>query len=253
VVLVAPHFSVDSFRDYQRLGRPGRRADEALHAIVQEAALLTSAAVDRIYLFGYSGGAQFAHRYAMAHPQRVASVVIAAAGWYSFPDTRRRFPYGIRPHRHLSDLVLDPEEFLRVPMTVVIGARDETRDSGFRTSARLDAQQGANRLERARNWVAAMRAAAAAYQVESQVGLVEVPGVAHSFRRFMRDGNLADIVVQQLFGSADAAALPGPPVGTANGRGWQEAPLLADLNQPATTATSLEEATARLSRLEDPA
>src|SRR5262245_20073214 len=38
VVLVAPYFPPEPFRDYQRLGRSGRgpRADAALHAILEE-------------------------------------------------------------------------------------------------------------------------------------------------------------------------------------------------------------------------
>ncbi|MGH7960374.1 MAG: hypothetical protein ACRERD_00925, partial [Candidatus Binatia bacterium] len=70
VVLVAPLFPRDHFRDYQRLGRrgKGKRADHALDKIVTEVGSLTGATTDTLYLFGYSGGGQFVHRYALAHP-----------------------------------------------------------------------------------------------------------------------------------------------------------------------------------------
>ena len=37
----------------------------------------------RINLFGFSGGAQFAHRYAMAHPGSVNALVLTAPGWFT--------------------------------------------------------------------------------------------------------------------------------------------------------------------------
>src|SRR5262249_10288121 len=90
VGLGAPPFSKRASADYQRLGRTGRgpRADLALHSILEEVAWLTGASTARFYLFGFSGGAQFAHRYLMAHPHRVAGAVIASAGWYTYPDAR---------------------------------------------------------------------------------------------------------------------------------------------------------------------
>lgn len=201
VVLVAPHFPAERYGDYQRLGREGRgtRADVALDSIVEEVAWLTGANATQIYLFGYSGGAQFVHRYAMAHPQRVAGAAVAGAGWYTFPDPRQRFPYGIRRNRHLASVRFDPEEFLRVPMTVLVGEQDTTLE-GLRQTERVNRQQGATRVERARNWVEAMRSAAAAYRLDSLVSLDLIDGGAHSFEDLMQQGQLGDRVFAALFG-----------------------------------------------------
>src|SRR5262245_27992916 len=86
VVLVAPYFAEGQHGDYQRLGRAGRggRADATLDSIIVEVASLTGASTQKIYLFGFSGGAQFAHRYTMAHPRQVARAAVAAAGWYTY-------------------------------------------------------------------------------------------------------------------------------------------------------------------------
>src|SRR5262245_27737280 len=69
VVLVAPYFPEAEFGDYQRLGSEGRgrRPDVALEAILAEVESLTGASEGKFYLFGFSGGAQFAHRFVMAH------------------------------------------------------------------------------------------------------------------------------------------------------------------------------------------
>ena len=201
-VLVAPIFDAKQHQDYQRLGRVGRgkRSDLALNLIVAEAAALTGATAERFHLFGFSGGAQFVHRYAMAHPHRVAGAVLASAGWYTLPDVGRRFPYGIRAHDRLPGVRFDAEEFLCVPMTVLVGAKDD-RQAGLRHSERLDREQGVNRLERARNWVAAMKSAADAHHLESKVSYQEVENCDHSFKRSILRSGLGDRVFEALLGA----------------------------------------------------
>lgn len=214
VVMLAPIFTTEQHSDYQRLGRSGRgvRADVALDRCVAEVASLTGADVKQVHLFGYSGGAQFVHRYLMAHPHRVARAVVASAGWYTFPDTKLRFPYGIRPHRRLPGVNFDPEKFLRVPVTVLVGQRD-VGGAKVRSTERLNKQQGVNRLERARKWVATMRAAAEAHGYEPRVTCTEVPDMDHSFTQFCQRGALAERVFTALFGVSTriaAETLQGP-------------------------------------------
>lgn len=215
VVLVAPHFEVGRARDYQRLGRSGRgpRADAALDAILDEAASLTGAASDRIRMFGFSGGAQFAHRYTMAHPERVAAAVVAAAGWYTLPDPSERYPYGTRRSRELPDVAFDPEEFLRVPITVIVGERDTTT-LDLRSNPHLNRHQGRTRVERARCWVRAMRAAARQYRLDPLVTLEVIPDGDHSYSNLMLTGGLGDRVFAALFALNDAPAL-------ARAHGWE--------------------------------
>jgi pimeloyl-ACP methyl ester carboxylesterase len=203
--LVAPIFSAEEYPDYQRLGRTGRgkRADIALNMIVAEAATLTGVSAERFHLFGYSGGAQFAHRFLMANPHRVAAAVIAAAGWYTWPDPTRRFPYGTRMSRRLPDVRFDAEDYLCVPITVMVGA-DDDEGSGLRRNPRLDREQGATRVERARRWVAAMRAAAHTHHLQSQVTYVEVENCSHSFRHSVLRAGLGDKVFRVLFGASPA-------------------------------------------------
>jgi poly(3-hydroxybutyrate) depolymerase len=209
-VLVAPIFAPEPYADYQRLGRLGRgkRADIALNMVVADAAAMTGAAGEKFYLFGFSGGAQFAHRYLMANPHRVAAAVIAASGWYTFPDPTRRFPYGTRMSRKLPDVRFDAEEFLSVPVTVMVGAGDDA-PTAVRRKDRLDREQGVNRVERARRWVAAMHAAAAMHHMESRVAYEEIENCDHSFRRSILRGGLGDRVFRALFGE--------PPSRTAGG------------------------------------
>lgn len=205
-VLVAPIFSAEQHPDYQRLGRVGRgkRADNALNMIVAEAAALTGAVGDRFYLFGFSAGAQFAHRYMMANPHRVAAAVIASAGWYTFPDATSRFPYGIRLSKTLPNVQFDAEEFLSVPVAVIVGEHDNSQ-AGLRRTARLDREQGVTRVERARSWVDAMQAAARAHHLDSKVSYEEVANCNHSFQRSILRGGLGDRVFRTLMGPLPAS------------------------------------------------
>jgi poly(3-hydroxybutyrate) depolymerase len=201
-VLVAPHFSRPRFRDYQRLGRSGRgaRADQALERLVEEVAPETHARAGRVFLFGYSGGGQFVHRYVMAHPQRVAAAVVGSAGWYTFPDADLRYPRGIRTRGDLTGVRFEPDAFLRVPLLVTVGARDVERDASLRQSAALDREQGTNRVERAERWVEAMRATARQQGLPPAVGLRRLEGVGHSFGDNVERGALAQLTFEHFFG-----------------------------------------------------
>jgi pimeloyl-ACP methyl ester carboxylesterase len=200
-VLVAPLFDIEQHPDYQRLGREGRgkRADLALNLILAEVAAATGALADRFNLFGFSGGAQFSHRYIMAHPHRVARAVVASAGWYTLPDASRRFPRGIRPSKDLRGVRFDAEEFLSVPMTVVVGV-DDVMQSGLRRSSRLDAEQGVSRVERAKSFVAAMKACAEAHYMESVCEYEEIKNCDHSFKRSILRSGLGERVFAAFFG-----------------------------------------------------
>jgi pimeloyl-ACP methyl ester carboxylesterase len=206
VVLVAPLFPHDRFPDYQRLGREGRgrRADRVLNRIIAEVASLTGADARAVYMFGYSGGGQFVHRYAMAYPERVAAIAVGAAGWYTFPDDRRRYPRGIAGTEGPLGLDLDPDAFLRVPACVLVGERDGGRDAELRQSPRIDRQQGETRIERGRRWVEAMTRAARARGLDTPYRFQLLPGADHSFRRCVRRGRMHKAVFEWLLVAAPA-------------------------------------------------
>ncbi|HEX6361804.1 MAG TPA: hypothetical protein VFZ93_02525, partial [Albitalea sp.] len=74
-VTLAPRFSRTRFPGYQRLGhcRHGRgpMPELALAGMLDEVRDMTGADTSRVFLFGFSGGAQFAHRFALCTPGRV--------------------------------------------------------------------------------------------------------------------------------------------------------------------------------------
>lgn len=201
VVLLAPLFSKKRFPDYQRLGRLGRgpRSDLALDRIIGEVLNLTGADTSRLYLFGYSGGGQFVHRYAMAHPERVAAVVIGAAGWYTLPQKDDRYPHGVGLCRDLPSVRFDTARFLQIPMTVVIGDQDTDRDLELNKSPRVDMRQGRNRLERALTWVKTMNLVARSNGLPGHYRVEIITGMDHSFERGISRGDLHQKIFAHLF------------------------------------------------------
>jgi poly(3-hydroxybutyrate) depolymerase len=203
VVLIAPCFPAARYPDYQRLSRANRgpRADHALDRMIAEVGQLTGANTDKFYLFGYSGGGQFAHRYTLAHPERVARLAIGAAGWYTMPDPNLPYPAGIRSSPALPEVTFDAARFLAVPTCILVGERDNKRGERLRKGARLDGREGATRIERGLRWAEAMRDAARGLGLEAQFEYRILPGVGHSFSRGMRRAGLGTAVFDFLFGA----------------------------------------------------
>jgi len=94
-VLVCPSFQPG----YQRLEAG---ADADLTAILDEVAQTQPALRRPVFLVGFSGGAQFVHRWAFLYPHEVCGVAALSAGFYDPPPARAR----------------------TVPFLVAVGSRD---------------------------------------------------------------------------------------------------------------------------------
>jgi pimeloyl-ACP methyl ester carboxylesterase len=209
VVVLAPVFSDYRYGDYQRLGRRGRggRADLALQRLTSHVIFESGLVSSKFYLYGHSGGAQFAHRYAMAYPHDVAALGLSAAGWYTLPNDDQSYPYGIRPTSDSYGLTLDPREFLRVPACVFVGEDDISRDGAFNRSDKLDSMQGRNRIERAAYWVESMNRAARALGYDTPYSLHVLRDADHDFDELVAAG-LAQELFDCLFaGSPEPSAV----------------------------------------------
>ncbi len=67
-------------------------------------------------------------------------------------DADRPYPYG-SADAATGEPMCCIEAFLALPILVMVGELDTSRDDGLRTSTRLDRVQGENRLQRALRWV----------------------------------------------------------------------------------------------------
>ncbi len=191
--ICAPLFERHRFGQYQQLiARRGRvSADLALIDLLAVLARDVGCKSSKISLFGFSGGAQMAHRFAMLHPARVEQVFAASAGWYLMPDADTAYPYGLA-NDHRPDSA--PDAFLKIPMTVAVGERDTQIDASVRQSKCIDDVQGPTRLARARSWVSAMQQCATDRGLMPQARLVMLPNGLHDFGQCVRDSGLIDAV-----------------------------------------------------------
>ncbi|GAB5470343.1 MAG: hypothetical protein Kilf2KO_33730 [Rhodospirillales bacterium] len=206
--VIAPLFDSETWPRYQQVVR-GKRADLALIALLEALRDAGIWRTETVQIAGYSGGAQFAHRFALLHPHLVSRLSVASAGWFTFPDDAV-FPYGFgrRPEPARKDwgqlMAGGLDRFLTLPIQVAVGSKDNRADRNTRQGVEIDAQQGADRTTRAKRWVAALRTAAFARGLTTRIGLVVLPGCGHDFRRCVTKGGLDRLVLPDLASGAGA-------------------------------------------------
>lgn len=197
-IIVIPHFRANHWPVFQR-PTPNARPDRALLSLLDALALHYPGFDGPVDLFGYSGGAQLAHRTAMLYPHRFADLHLGSAGWYCLPDTNVPYPYGLAPAeggranwRHCKLAMLPA--FLNRTITVYAGDRDIERDDALRQNEQVDGAQGHTRFERAQTYVQALRDAATQYGLAPQASFVTLPGCQHDFESCATQAGLAYLV-----------------------------------------------------------
>lgn len=196
--IIAPLFTREAFGQYQQLlaRKSGQvRADDALLSLLDDLATEYGIAVDRFALFGFSGGAQMAHRFALFHPRRVRRLCVVSAGWYCMPHTDIAYPHGIGDGE--GGAIVGPE-FLDIPTTVIVGNRDTRVDASVRQDEIINLRQGRNRLRRARCYTRALRSYAESRGKDSAPTLLTLPSMSHDFHQCVTEGGLLRIAAQAL-------------------------------------------------------
>jgi pimeloyl-ACP methyl ester carboxylesterase len=177
VPLLLPVFARPGFRSYQRLaGRAGRyAASDALTSLLQELGW----AEQPVDLVGFSGGAQFVHRFPLFTPVPIRRAVAASAGWYTRLDPATAFPYGLAP---VGGREANAEALLRLSLRIMVGEHDVDGGPQLRTGPAVDGQ-GANRRERAERWHHHLESTAADRGMPGRASFEVLPGAAHSLRQ----------------------------------------------------------------------
>lgn len=189
VPLLAPDFSGAEFAGYQRLlsGDGHLGAARALRVAVDEACIRHGLGSTRFDLAGFSGGGQFAHRFAMHFPDAVRRVVVASAGWYTYLDRGGAYPLAVGSGE-LAPSERDLEAFLQLPILISVGEKDVERGKQLRTSLDIDRRQGMHRFERAHRWFDHLSTEASRRGVRSQAELCVLPNTGHSLKEAVRHG-----------------------------------------------------------------
>jgi len=128
-VVLAPLFPVGVRGDgeadgYKNLIEGDIRYDTLLLAMADEIGEVLGARFERFGLFGFSGGGQFAHRFAYLHAARLWGAVIGAPGAITRIDDRLGWWLGTRNFAEVFDAPLDLAALRRVPLQLLVGDQD---------------------------------------------------------------------------------------------------------------------------------
>ncbi len=141
------------------------------------------------FLFGHSAGAQFVQRYLLFTPDlRVLSAVAANAGWYTFPDPRSDWPYGVRGVRFSKQALTTA---LEQRLVVLLGCEDDDPVAPNLRTTKEARAQGAHRLARGRRFIAFGAALARAQGWPFAWRVATVAGVGHNHAGMARRAGAA--------------------------------------------------------------
>lgn len=194
-VLIVPLFSTKHHPSYQRhkLGADKFRSDEVLNNIIADIEKRFDLKIEKFGLFGFSGGAQFAHRYAFRYPRKISKLICCSSGWYTFPDDQLAYPYGLssdNEHFIVENVEKNLEYFLKIPITVAVGEHDKHLDPSLNRRKKINLQQGFNRVERAICWTKAILDQSKSRGITPQLRFVVLPNSGHSFTECVLYGML---------------------------------------------------------------
>jgi len=176
-VVLAPLFP--STIRYQELGIGGERADLRLLELIEEVCHELELRADHFDLFGYSGGAQFAHRFLYVQPNRLRSVIVGAPGTVTLPTRSERWPVGVAGLGKLAGSRFKIEA-VRRPRTLLMVGADDIALEGLNQSP-WAMRAGATRLGRARSLHAAWLVAGIEHEY------VELAATSHGLDRLVVD------------------------------------------------------------------
>ncbi|MDO7837157.1 hypothetical protein Q4610_19100 [Sphingobium sp. HBC34] len=196
--VIAPCFRKKLYPRYQQLedSRTGIRSDLALIDILSDVRRRSGIRTSKIHITGFSGGAQFAHRFAFYHADLVASCVSCSAGWYTFPDPQMAFPFGIADNLGPAGMSVHPD-WRSVPHHVVVGSRDTAIEEALNMTPAVVEVQGVGRRTRARRWVREMNRERAGNGLPA-VSLTELRGLTHDYTAAHERHELALVIGRRM-------------------------------------------------------
>ncbi|OJJ65889.1 hypothetical protein ASPBRDRAFT_435488 [Aspergillus brasiliensis CBS 101740] len=110
---------------YKVLRSATLRSDLALLAILDEVSTVWPGInTEKVFLAGFSGGGQFAHRFLYVHPERLAAVSVGAPGKVTMLDEQLAWPSGIANVQVLFGKGVNKDLIRKVQIQLVIGSED---------------------------------------------------------------------------------------------------------------------------------
>ncbi|MDE2450585.1 MAG: alpha/beta hydrolase [Gammaproteobacteria bacterium] len=148
--------------------------DRVLLDMVDAVAERFGCARERFSLFGFSGGAQFAHRFLYVHPARLHAASIAAPGMVTLIDPAHQAWVGTGGLGALCGNDFDLEQVRRVTVQLLVGSADAKPHVG-EAGEEVYNHAGTNRVTRLRKLLGNYQAN------QIRVTHHEIPGATHEF------------------------------------------------------------------------
>lgn len=184
VIVLAPLFPAGiiepgDLSNYKFIKFHDIRYDHVLLGMVDEVADRFELSERRFLMFGFSGGAQFAHRFAYLHAARLIGLSVGAPGVVSLLDNRLPWWRGTADLVQVMGQGPDLDGLRALPVQLVAGADDVdtweiTLQPGSRWWMEGANDAGRTRLDRLETLAASLKAQGISVRVD------HVPGVAHN-------------------------------------------------------------------------
>jgi len=188
-LLISPTMAYQDWRDPNVVAREDVENSLRLAATLDALAAQTGVSIKpKVHLYGFSRGAQFAHRFALFFPERVERVAALSAGTYTLPDQKTdatgdgrpspaKLPYGISDMEKLLGHSIDRAQLKQVQFLIIVGEKDNVANDVPRA---WDPFLGMTRVERARTFSPSMEKAGV------RCALKIMPGVGHEINPAMQ-------------------------------------------------------------------
>ncbi|MFV3131102.1 hypothetical protein [Niveispirillum sp. KHB5.9] len=165
--------------NYKYIDYQGIRFDLLLLDMVDEVSARYGVDAGRFDLFGFSGGAHFAHRFLYLHPSRLRALSVGAPGSPTLLDSTRPWWVGVADLEQKFAVRLNPDAMKDVRIHLVVGSDDTdtweiTHSPGSRHWMEGANDTGVTRVERLRSLAANLQANGLDARLEL------LPGVRHA-------------------------------------------------------------------------
>ncbi|SER26549.1 hypothetical protein [Sphingobium sp. YR768] len=207
LIVIAPLFpcGIDDPRDrenYKYIEYGDIRFDTLVLSMVDEVAERYDIGADRFGLFGFSGGAHFAHRFFYLHPQRLDAVSICSPGSVTLLDEQRDWWVGVADMEARFGRWLDLPSMRRTRVHVAVGRADDatweiTHKPGSAAWMPGANDAGVTRVERANSLERSLREGG----IDARFDIL--PGVRHERDRLVAS---ATEFFDAVYGKNDVAA-----------------------------------------------
>jgi pimeloyl-ACP methyl ester carboxylesterase len=212
-LLIVPNYVYGDFLKVETLKADGSRHLPWVRALLQVLPVETSLQLqEKVLLYGFSRGAQAAHRFALMYPCQVLAVATMSAGTYTVPQSVTQgpnghapldFPLGVSDLDHYCGSPFNPASVKQVSFWVGVGDKDTNAGD---VPPDWDRYIGNTRVDRARAFAKEMA------DLGATVDLRLFPNLGHAESSQSRDSALAFLrTVEDRAGSqaaADQTALP---------------------------------------------